>query len=75
MPAYFADTPGLEFFNAAAPTLWDVSVANATPLTFDSDANANLGEITVHYFNDVSAYLTTYSHSYGHERRVKRRCG
>ena len=63
---YLASTPGLQFFNTNSGTFWDSNPANATPLTFDVvGANANLGEISVRYFNDVGAYLMSYSHPSG----------
>ncbi len=60
---YFADTPGLQFFDSAASPPWSASPADATPLLFDATTgtNSNIGELAVRWFNDVGAFLMSYN--------------
>jgi hypothetical protein len=67
---YLADAPGLKFYNSSLTPPWDSNAANATPLDFDGDANAGLGEVSVRYFNDAGVFLMAYSHSTGSGQQV-----
>jgi hypothetical protein len=59
---YFADTPGLEYYDAAAPGLWDPSASNATPLNFSgSSPNDGITQVSVRWFDQLGVYLLMYS--------------
>jgi uncharacterized protein DUF4185 len=66
VPHYFADTPGLEFYDANRPRPWSADPAEATPLSFDGDPNGDIGEVSVRYFDEVGAWLMSYSRPSGH---------
>jgi hypothetical protein len=62
---YFADTPGLEFYNSNTGTWALNDPTNATPLVFDDDPNPDFGQISVRYFDSVGVWLMMYTHSLG----------
>jgi hypothetical protein len=68
---YFADTPGLEFYNSNTGRWAANDPANATPLMFDDHPTADLGQVSVRYLDQLGVWLLMYTHAIaGHGAEV-----